>query len=111
MLGDMSAPLISDALPELAQELETLLAKDGEPELAAQVRQLHIVDRCRCGDDFCATFYTVPRPSGSWGAAHRNISLDCEHGMLILDVVDDKLTCVEVLDRDEIRKRLHEILP
>ena len=35
-LGHMSAPLISDALPELAQELETLLVKDGEPELAAQ---------------------------------------------------------------------------
>jgi hypothetical protein len=107
----MNAPLISDALPGLAHELTTLLLKDGEPELAAQVQQLHIVDRCRCGDDFCATFYTVPCPRGAWGTGHRNLSLDCEHGMLILDVVDDKLTCVEVLDRDDIRKRLHEILP
>jgi hypothetical protein len=107
----MSAPLLIDAMPELAQELESLLVKDGESDLAVQVRQLHIVDRCRCGDDFCATFYTVPRPNGAWGAGHRNISLDCETGMLILDVVNDKITCVEVLDRDEIRHRLHEVLP
>jgi hypothetical protein len=107
----MSAPVLKDALPDLARELETLLLKSGEPELAVQVPQLQIVDRCRCGDGFCATFYTVPRPHGPWGAGHRNISLACGRGMLILDVVDDKVTCVEVLDRDEIRKKLHEILP
>lgn|SRR5262249_39659611 len=107
----MSTPLLTDVIPELAQELETLLAKEGEPTLAAQVRQLHIVDRCRCGDSFCGTFYTVPRPNGVWGAGHRNISLDCQTGMLILDVVDDRVTAVEVLDRDEIRQRIHEILP
>jgi hypothetical protein len=107
----MSAPLISDALPELAQELETLLVKEGEPELAAQIRQLHIVDRCRCGEDSCGQFYTVPRPKGSWGTAHRNVSLDGERGMLILDVVGDKVTSVEVLDRADIREKLDEILP
>jgi hypothetical protein len=106
----MSAPLILDVLPELAQELEALLVKQSELQLAAQVRGLRIVDRCRCDDDFCATFYTVPRPNGSWGPGHRNVSLDCKHGMLILDVVDDKLTCVEVLYRDEIRQKLHKII-
>ena len=107
----MSTPLLTNAMPDLAQELETLLARQGEPALAAQVQQLQIVDRCRCGDSFCATFYTVPCPSGAWGAGHRNVSLDCETGMLILDVVDGRVTAVEVLDRDEIRQRLHEILP
>lgn len=107
----MDAPLLIDVLPELAQELEALLVQDGEPELAAQIRQASIVDRCRCGEDFCATFYTVPKPSGSWGAGHRNILLDCTRGMLILDVVRDRLKCVEVLDRDEIRQKLHEICP
>jgi hypothetical protein len=103
-----SAPLLTEALPELAQELEELLAKQ-EPEIALQVRQLRIVDRCRCGDDFCAMFYTVPRPKGSWGRGHRNISLGCKTGRLVLDVVDDKVTAVEVLDRDDIRKKLDEI--
>jgi hypothetical protein len=107
----MNAPFIVDAFPELAQELETLLVKDGETELATQVQQLQIVDRCRCDNNFCATFYTVPRPSGSWGPGHRNISLDCERGMLILDVVNERLTCIEVLNREEIRQKLHEILP
>ena len=107
----MSQLRLSKELPDLAGELERLLAKDGEHDLAAQVQQLCIVDRCRCGDDFCATFYTVPRPSGAWGPNHRNVSLDCERGMLILDVVDEIITCVEVLFRDEVRQRLSEIVP
>ncbi len=60
-------------MPELAQELKTLLTQKGELTLAAQVQRLHILDRCRCGDSFCAMFYTVPRPSGTWGAGHRNV--------------------------------------
>jgi hypothetical protein len=31
--------------------------------------------------------------------------------MLILDVVADKIACVEILYRDDIRKALHEALP
>ena len=106
-----STPLLADAIPDLARELEALLVSSGESSLAAQVRGLRIVDRCRCDDSFCATFYTVTRPKGAWGPGHKNISLDCETGMLVLDVVDDKITCVEVLDRDEIRQRLHQVLP
>jgi hypothetical protein len=107
----MHAPLLIDAFPELGQELETLLAQESEPVLAAQIRQVRIVDRCRCGDNSCATFYTAPRPSGSYGPGHRNIMLDAERGMLVLDVVGDKIMCVEVLDRDDIRQTLDQILP
>ena len=32
----------------------------GESELADTVPDLTIVERCRCGDDFCATMYTYP---------------------------------------------------
>jgi hypothetical protein len=45
-------------MPALVTELEQLLQEEGEPALSAQVCGLHIVERCRCGDDFCATFYT-----------------------------------------------------
>ena len=107
----MSAPLLADSIPELAREIEGLLVEQGEHRLAAQVARVRIVDRCRCGDPFCATFYTAPRPQGSWGAGHRNIELACEIGMLILDVVNENVTCVEVLFRDEIRQKLHEVLP
>jgi hypothetical protein len=103
--------LLADTLPTFAAELRQLLAEQGEPELAAQVPGLAILDRCRCGDDFCATFYTMPKPEGRYGPDHRNVALTPEEGMLILDVVGDKIACVEVLYRDEIREKLVTVLP
>jgi hypothetical protein len=50
--------LLADTLPEFAVELERLLARAGEPELASQVLGLVIVDRCRCEDSFCSSFHT-----------------------------------------------------
>ena len=103
--------LVSEIFPTLAEEMERLLTEANEPGLAAQVRALAIVDRCRCGDDFCATFYTEPRPRGRYGRDHRNIDLNPVDGMLILDVVGSRIACVEVLYRDKIRKALHAALP
>jgi hypothetical protein len=103
--------LLKDALPELADELAQLLSEAGEHHLAKQVPGLTIVDRCRCGDDFCATFYTQPKPEGSYGAGHENVVLEPERGMIILDVVDDTIACVEVLYRDEVGRDLIEALP
>lgn len=79
--------LLADTLPTLAAELRRLLEEQGESELAAQVPGLMILDRCRCGDDFCATIYTRPKPKGSFGPGHRNVALTPDKGMLILDVV------------------------
>jgi len=104
-------PLLADTLPSFATELRQLLTEQGEPELAAQVPGLMIFDRCRCGDDFCTTFYTQPKPAGAYGPGHRNVALKPEEGMLILDVVEGTITCVEVLYRDEMRKKLDEIFP
>jgi len=60
-------------------------------KLAAQVSGLKIVDRCRCGDDFCASFCTERKPQGAYGAGHRCVELEPETGWLILDVVADKI--------------------
>src|SRR5271157_4380570 len=98
-------------MPALASELETLLFKAEEPELATQVSGLEIVDRCRCGDDFCASFYTQPKPVGSYGPGHRNVALAPEKGRLILDVVAGRIMFVEVLYRDEIREVLSAAVP
>jgi hypothetical protein len=103
--------LLVEIFPALARELEQLLIEANEPALSAQVRTLTIVDRCRCGDDFCATLYTEPRPQGCYGPNHRNIELSPADGMIILDVVAAKIACVEVLYRDEIRNALHAALP
>lgn len=109
---DMSqSMLLTDVLPKLAVELEQLLKKRGEPELAAQVPTLAIVDRCRCGDDFCSSFYTQPKPEGAYGPGHRSLDLDAERGMVVLDVASGLIAHVEVLNRDDIRKPLVAALP
>jgi hypothetical protein len=39
------------------------------------------------------------------------MDLDADEGMLIVDVVADTIAHVEVLNRDDIRKKLVEALP
>jgi len=107
----MTKPFLKGAIPALAEELRTLLVEEGEPELAEQVPQLQIVDRCRCGCTSCATIYTVLRPTNGWKEPHRNVMLSCCTGYLILDVVEGNIVCIEVLDRDDYRRKLDEVLP
>jgi hypothetical protein len=102
---------LEEALPLFASELEEALNRQGSARLAKQVRQLPLIDRCRCGDDFCATFYTAPKPSGAYGAGHKNVIVDSERGMIILDVVKGKICCVEVLFRKDVQQALFAVLP
>ena len=110
-LGDNPRMLLKVSLPDLHKELKSLLVAAREPGLVAQVDDLEIVDRCRCADDFCSSFYTAPKPAGAYGPKHRNVSLEPERGMLILDVVDERIVNVEVLYRDDIRSELMLLLP
>lgn len=98
--------LLIDLFPELAAELEQLLLEQGEADLARQIPTLGVIDRCHCGDDFCGTFYVLPKPKGAYGPDHRNVSLEPKEGMLILDVVRERIAAVEVLCRDAVRRRL-----
>lgn len=107
----MPNPLLQEVIPELADEIRYLLEKDDKQEIAEQVSTLRIFERCRCNGNSCATFYTLPKPEAAWGAEHKNIVLDAKKGWLILDVVDKKIACVEVLDRHEIREKLLRQLP
>ena len=110
----IEAPLISESLPAFAAELERALRQDGEPALAAQISSLRIVDRCRCGDDFCATFYTVARPKGAWADLGQYECTQVEaidRGMVILDLVDRRIASVEVLSRDDVREKLFSVIP
>jgi hypothetical protein len=51
-------------------------------------------------------FCVLPKPNGAHGPGHRNVSLEPKQGMLILDVVAERVAAVEVLYRDAIRQRL-----
>ncbi len=105
-------PLLADFFPDLAAEIAHGLRSLAEPEsIATSVAGLRIVDRCRCGVRSCATFYTEPRPKSSYGSGHRNVMLNPRRGMLILDVVDDRIVCVEVLDRPALAKCLRTAVP
>ena len=110
--SSMAAPLLTEALPRFAAELEKSLRRDGVPALADQVAALQLVDRCRCGDDFCATFYTAAKPRGPWRdlGKHENLEVSAESGMIILDLVDGHIVTVEVLYRDDVRDALHKVL-
>jgi hypothetical protein len=78
--------LLVELFPELATEIEHLLSQQGESELARQVSKLPVIDRCRCGDDFCGMFYVLPKPKGTYGPGHRNVlwsrSKECSYLML-----------------------------
>ena len=103
--------LIAKEFPDLSHELRALLSNTGDAGLVAQISELKLIDRCRCGDDFCATIYTQPKPTKSFGPSHRNIPLSPTKGMIILDVVENNIACIEILYRDEIRKKLLRLLP
>ena len=102
---------VSRALPDFAVELETALHSQGAADLALQVSSLPLVDRCRCGDDFCATFYTAPKPEGAYGLGHENVVVEVTKGMTILDVVNGDIRCVEVLYRPDVQRVLFAVLP
>jgi hypothetical protein len=102
---------VVQALPPFAAELMESLVRQGRDDLASQLRTLPLVDRCRCGDDFCATFYTAKRPTGAYGAGHSNLVVESGEGMIILDLVEDRIHCVEVLYRRDVREALTAVLP
>lgn len=100
---DATSQRLVDRWPVLGGQLRDALVAEGEESLAAQMETLRVVARCGCGDDFCQSFYTAPKPDGAYGPGHRNVLLDPPwSGMLILDVVDGLIAYVEVLDRDPL---------
>lgn len=105
-----SSPLLREALPEFADELVKCLIAAGEVKLARQVPHLRIVDRCRCGEHFCATVNIVHPRAREESHNHRNVLLNT-NGMVILDVDGQQVTCIEVLYRNDVRIPLLALLP
>jgi hypothetical protein len=100
---------LASALPAFSDELVKLLREANELALADQIPDLEIVEKCRCNDDFCSSIYTAPKPSGKWESPHRNVELDPLKGMLILDVVKERISHIEILFRDDVRSALNSI--
>ena len=128
---------LSDIWPEVVDGLAVLLTQTGEVALAEAVRELEVYDRCRCNSDYCSTVYTQPRissllaeRSGQNRRNHRGVvfwsadTTSADAGQpassdgyptaphtTILDVVDEEITCIEILCDAESRRRLLAALP
>ena len=102
---------MSEAFPEFSIELQGLLCDEGEAKIAEQVPDFRILERCRCGDDCCATMYAYKGWRESYQPDYRSISLHPKTGMIVLDVIEGKIIGIEVLFRAAIRNKLLEILP
>lgn len=98
-------PLVREVYPELIAELERLLEAEGERHLAICVRDIRLVAPCGCRDDFCQSIRTAEHPPGTpYGPGHRNVLLDPEEGMVILDVVNERIVYVEILNRPPMKR-------
>ncbi|WP_205327847.1 hypothetical protein [Glycomyces sp. YM15] len=99
-------PLVREVYPELVAELARLLEAEGERHLAIVAHDLRLVAECGCKDDCCQSIRTAEHPPGTpYGPGHRNVLLDPEEGMLILDVLDERIVYVEILFRAPMARR------
>ncbi len=95
------APLVRDALPGLAAEVESSLTELGRPDLAGQLSELRVAAVCPCEVEGCGSFYTA-RPIRRWFRRGRQIDL----GDVVVDTIDGEIVFVEVLGRPEVRAAL-----
>lgn len=111
MLDSIPSPPLRDTLPGFAREVEQRLREAGRDDLAGQVTRLRITDRCRCGDDFCASLYTESRPAGGWRQRHETIPIGAGKGLINVDAMMGRIVAIEVLFRPEVRRALEHLVP
>jgi len=102
---------LSAALPEFAAATRRTLIQCGEAELAKQVDELLVYDRCRCGGEECATVYVStgeePTSTGRGIGGH----LPDAKGYVLIDIRNERIICIEMLEYPEFVKALTELLP
>jgi hypothetical protein len=100
----MPAPLISDVLPDLVEEMVHLLQGTGAEPLETQLRAMRIESICDCGDDNCASFATAPEVKVA-----SVVELQAMEGNLIIDLNAAEQICfIEVLGRPDVRYLIEE---
>jgi hypothetical protein len=105
------AVTVGELFPAFALELQSLAVQGGRADLAEQIPNLPVVARCKCGEDNCAHFYTAPPPAGAYGSGHDCLMLPSQAGLIVLDIVDDRIVAIEVLDRPDVKPALDKLLP
>jgi hypothetical protein len=105
----MSSTLLRNVLPEFAAEVSGALEKRGEAGLARHIENLRILRFDIDGPADAVAIYTEPKPKAAYGSPLRNIQLDVPKGMVILDVVGERIASIEILGRGDIRAILREL--
>ena len=100
----MAAPLMSDVLPDLLEEMVYLAKQAGADPLESQLRALKIESICDCGDENCASFATAPVVKVA-----NFVELQSMEGQLIIDLnAQDQVCFIEVLGRPDVKYLLEE---
>jgi hypothetical protein len=100
----MPAPLLSEVLPDLVEEIAFLLRESGAEALGDQLRGLHIESVCDCGDENCASFATAPEVKVA-----STVELQATEGFLIVDLnAQGEICFIEVLHRPDVKYLLEE---
>jgi len=100
----MAAPLISEILPDLLEELIFVVRQTDAAGIEEQLRALRIESICDCGDENCASFATAPEVKVS-----RVVELQAMEGFLIIDLNAAGQICfIEVLGRPDVKYLLEE---
>jgi len=100
----MAAPMLSEVLPDLVEELAHLLREQGADPLCEQLRGLHIESICDCGDENCASFATAGEVK-----VHNHVELPAMEGMLIVDLnAANEICFIEVLNRPDVKYLMEE---
>jgi hypothetical protein len=82
--------------PNAAEEIAAELRSVGRDDLARQVPGLRIVERCRCGEDTCGTFYA----RDAWGNQRimgKPVHVVLPSGVTVTEV-GGVIICVETLN-------------
>src|SRR5208283_153467 len=100
----MAAPLISEILPDLLEEIIFVVRQTDAAGIEEQLRALRIESICDCGDENCASFATAPEVKVS-----RVVELQAMEGFLIIDLnAAGEICFIEVLGRPDVKYLLEE---
>jgi len=100
----MPAPMLTDILPDLVEEMAHLLREQGADPLCEKLPTLRIESICDCGDDNCASFATAAEVKVA-----SVVELQTSEGFLIIDLNADSEICfIEVLSRPDVKYLLEE---
>lgn len=94
-----------DALPDFSDELSRGLADLGHQELATSVKAIVIVERCKCNETGCITFYAVPKSSLT-NKCRCKTAYPVVRGLTCVQYIGQNIVWVEAVGRPDDRKKL-----